>query len=147
MYHFFSLVLELFHYSLSLSHSWTLRIFLKHFGIRSRKENKVRGSKKGRAGSSNYNNIICRYQFSCVFSLLYLACMVLHVLLCCYGMGFSKFDIVFCLAFPFPDNYRVMGFSCFGWDRMLNGFEAKGGKSPNDRTHGLVTHEPDCGLW
>ena len=31
---------------LSLSHSWTHRVFLEHFGIRSRKENKARESKE-----------------------------------------------------------------------------------------------------
>jgi len=71
-------------------------------------------SKQGRAISSNYINIIYRYRFSCVISLIYLACMVLHVVLCCYGMGFSRSDSVFSLAFPFPDNHGVMGFSCFG---------------------------------
>ena len=32
-------------FSLSLSYSWTLRIFLEHFGIGARKENKARGRK------------------------------------------------------------------------------------------------------
>jgi len=32
-------------FSLSLSYSWTLRVFLEHFGIGERKEKKVRGSK------------------------------------------------------------------------------------------------------
>ena len=32
------------------------------------------------------------------------------VVLCCYGMGFSKCDSVFSLAFLFPDSHGVMGF-------------------------------------
>ena len=48
---FFSSVLELPHYSLSLSHPWTLRVFLEHFGIGSRKAKKERG-RKGQARKS-----------------------------------------------------------------------------------------------
>ena len=33
-------------FSLSLSHSWTLRVFLEHFGIGSRKEKEARGRKE-----------------------------------------------------------------------------------------------------
>jgi len=40
-----SSVLDLSHYSLSLTRSWTLRVFLEHFSIGARKVNKVRGSK------------------------------------------------------------------------------------------------------
>jgi len=40
-----SLALDLSHYSLSLSYSWKLRVFLEHFGIRARKAKKARGSK------------------------------------------------------------------------------------------------------
>lgn len=45
---FFSLVLDLSHYSLSLSpsHSWALRDFLEHFGIASKKAKKARGRKE-----------------------------------------------------------------------------------------------------
>jgi len=38
-------VLELSLYSLSLTHSWTLRVFLEHFSIGLRKENKATGRK------------------------------------------------------------------------------------------------------
>ena len=104
-------------------------------------------SKKGRAWSRNYNMILSRCQFACAFSLLDLACMILHVVLCCYGMGFSRYDSVFILAFPFSNNHGVIGFSCFGWARFLDEFEAEWGGSLNNITHGLVTPEPNCGLW
>ena len=64
---------------------------------------------QGRVGSSSYNEILCKYRFSCVISLLDFACMVLHVVLFCHGMGFSKCDSFFNLALPFPDNIDVMG--------------------------------------
>jgi len=60
---FVNLVLDLSLYLLSLSHSWTLRAFLEHFSIGSRKveegqrrkaEAKV---KQGRTISSGYNGI------------------------------------------------------------------------------------------
>ena len=70
--------------------------------------------KQGKARSSSYNKIHCRYRFACVFSLLDLAYMVLHVVLFYHGMGFSRCNIVFSLAFPFSDSHGVMGFSCFG---------------------------------
>ena len=45
-----SSILDISHYSLSLSlsltHSWTLRFFLEHFGIGARKEKKERGGKE-----------------------------------------------------------------------------------------------------
>jgi len=40
--------------------------------------------------------------------------MVLHVVIFYYGMGFSRCDSVFSLAFPFPDSDGVMQFSCLG---------------------------------
>jgi len=80
---------------------------------RKRRQDKVR-SKKGRARSSNYISILCRYGFACIFSLLDLACMVLHVVLCCSSMGFARCDSVFNLALPFLNNHGVMGSSCFG---------------------------------
>ena len=40
-----SLALDPFHYSLSHLCSWTLRVFLEHFGIEARKAKKARGSK------------------------------------------------------------------------------------------------------
>ena len=75
---------------LSLTHSWTLRVFLEHFSIGSRKEKKEKRKeniKKGRAGSSIYNKITCRYRFACMISMLDLACMVMHVCFwfsCCH---------------------------------------------------------------
>ena len=48
---------------LSLSHSWTLRVFLEHFNFGSRKTKKAKRKakiKQGRAGSSNYNGFTCR---------------------------------------------------------------------------------------
>ena len=60
--------------------------------------------------SSSYNRILGRYQFACVFSLLDLACMVLHVVLCYLGMGFSMCDHVFSLALPFLDSHGVVEF-------------------------------------
>ena len=75
--------------------------------------------------SSSYNNIICRYLFACVFSLLDLSCMVFHVVSCCLGMGFSRCDSVLNLAFPFRDSHCVVEFSCFGLAALPNGFEAE----------------------
>ena len=40
-----NLDLDLSHYYLSLSHSWTVRLFFEHFDIRARKAKKARGSK------------------------------------------------------------------------------------------------------
>jgi len=51
--------------------------------------------KKGKVGSSNYNKIHCRYRFTCVFFLLDLACMALHVVLFHHGMAFSRCNSVF----------------------------------------------------
>ena len=55
-----------------------------------------------------------RYQLACVFSLLDLACIALHVVIFYHGMGFSRCNSVFSLALPFSDSHDVMGFSCFG---------------------------------
>ena len=73
-----------------LSLSWTLRVFLEHFGIGSIKAKKARGRKdqEGKAGSSTYNKLHCRYRLACVFSLLYLTCMVLHVVILLLWHGF-----------------------------------------------------------
>lgn len=67
-------------------------------------------SKQGRERSTSYNRILWRYQFSCVIALLDLTCMVLHVVLCYYDMGFSRCDSDFSLAFAFIDIHGVMGF-------------------------------------
>ena len=65
--------------------------------------------KKGRAASNSYNKILCRYLFACVISLIDLACMVLHVVIFCHGMGFFRCDSVFTLALQFVDNLDEMG--------------------------------------
>ena len=44
-----------------------------------------------------------------MISFLDLACMVLHVVIFCHGMGFSKCDSVFSLALPFPNSLDEMG--------------------------------------
>ena len=69
--------------------------------------------KQGRAGSSSYNKIICRYRVACMISLLYLACMV-HA--CVYLVLFLSFSLVllsvtviFSLALPFLGSNGVMG--------------------------------------
>ena len=41
-------------------------------------------------------------------------CMCVFGSLDVIGMGFSRCDSVFVLAFPFLDIHGVMGFSCFG---------------------------------
>jgi len=104
--------LELSLYSLSLS--LTLRYLefsrststLDQERKRRKEEAKI---KQGKAGSSSYNRLHCRYQLSCVFSFLALACIVLHVVLFYHGMGFLGVIVFFNLAFPFPDSFDEMG--------------------------------------
>ena len=60
-----------------------------------------------------------------MISLLELACMVLHVVSCCLGMGFSRCDSVFILALRFLDSHGVVKFSCFGLAGLPDGFKAK----------------------
>jgi len=81
-------------------------------------------SKQGKAGSSSYNKLHCRYQIACVFSLLNFACMGLHVFLFYHGMGFSRCDSIFSLVLPFPYSFDKMD-SCmqFMWEGRI-GFEA-----------------------
>ena len=70
--------LSLFSISLTLRHlelSWST-LALDQERKRRKEERRI---KKRRAGSNNYNRIICRYQFPCVGSFLYLEYMVLHV--------------------------------------------------------------------
>ena len=81
--------------------------------------------KEGKARSSNYIEILCRYQFSCVFSLLDVTCKAFHVVLCYLHMVFSWSDSVFILAMPFLDSHGVVEFSCFGLARSPDGFEAE----------------------
>ena len=99
-----SLDLKLSHYSLSLSYSLTLRFFLEHFGIGARKAKKARGSKdqvgKGRIkwlqqGLLQVSTCMCiflarfgMHGIACVFSLLDLVCMGLHVFIFLPWHGF-----------------------------------------------------------
>ena len=78
---------------------------------RSQEEGKIQ---QGKVGSSSYNRIHYKCRFACIFSLLYLACMVLHVVLFYCGMGFLRCNSVFSLALEFLDSHGVMGFACFG---------------------------------
>ncbi len=87
--------------------------------------------KQGKVGSSSYNRFNCRYRIECVFSLLDLACMRLHVFLFYHGMGFSMCDSISSLALPFPDSFDEMGsLICLMWDAWI-GFETEWGGSPN----------------
>ena len=58
--------------------------------------------------------------------------MVSHVVFCCLGMGFSRCDNVFNLAFPFLDSHGVVEFTCFGLAGLLDGFNAERGIYLND---------------
>lgn len=70
--------------------------------------------KKERVESSIYNNILCRNQFACVFSLLDFTCMVFHVVLfLSLACVLIVVIVFFNLASPFPGSHGVMGFSCF----------------------------------
>jgi len=82
--------------------------------------------KQGKAGSSIYIKLHCRYRLACVFSLIDLAYMGLHVFLFYHGMGFSSCDNIFNLALPFPDSFDEMGSLIqFMWDGRI-GFEVVG---------------------
>ena len=71
------------------------------------------------------------YQLACVFYLLNLECMGLHVVLSYHGMGVAKCDNIFILAFPFPDSFDEMGSLIrFMWDGHI-GFKAEWGGSTN----------------
>ena len=67
----------------------------------------------------------------CVFSLLDLACMGLHVFLFYHGMGFSRCGSIFNLALPFPNSFDEMGslMGFVGYGRI--GFETEWGGSLN----------------
>ena len=68
---------------------------------------------------------------SCVFSLLDLACMGLHVFLFYHGMGFSRCDNILSLTLPFPDSFDKMGSLIrFMWDGQI-GFKVEWGGSIN----------------
>ena len=61
-----------------------------------------------------------------MISLLDLECMVFHVVIFYLGMGFSRCDNVFSLAFPFPNiSHGIVEFPCFGLARLRDGFEAE----------------------
>ena len=61
-----------------------------------RKESKKKEeSSKEEKESSNYNRIICKYWFTCMISLLDLACMVLHVVIFYLGINFFPGVIVY----------------------------------------------------
>ena len=70
------------------------------------------------------------YQFACVFSLLDLESMVLRVVICYLGMGFSRCDSVFSLALPFLYSFDEMGsHTLVDMDDRI-GFEVEWGGSP-----------------
>lgn len=74
--------------------------------------------KQGRARSSDYNRITCRYRFVCVISLLDLAfmvhaCVYLDLLLSLEWLLLGVI-VIFSLAFPFLDIHGVMGSILFG---------------------------------
>ena len=101
--------LSLFSLSFSLletDFSWST-LALEQERKRRQEEAKI---KQGKAGSSSYNRLHCRYQLACVFSLLDLACMGLHELHFIPGMGFSRCDSIFSLALPFPNSFDEMGY-------------------------------------
>ena len=85
-------VLELSHYYLSLSHSWTLRVFLEHFGIGSRKEKKARGRKEQARKSRVKQLQQDSFQVS-IFMCVFLA------RLCMHGIACSSFVV---MAWVFP---------------------------------------------
>ena len=83
--------------------------------------------KQGIVGLSSYNRLCCRYQLACIFSLLDLACMELHVFLSYHGMVFSRCDNIFSLALTFPNSFDEMdSLMRFVWDGQ-NGFEVEWG--------------------
>ena len=81
--------LSLFSLSLSLSLSLTIGHLEFSWSTLALDQERKRRQEKGRRkqGSARlriYNKILCRYQFSCVISLLDLAFMVFHGVLCCH---------------------------------------------------------------
>jgi len=73
--------LELSHYSLSLSLSWTLRVFLEHFGIGSRKEKKARGS-KDQAGKGKIKHLQPDYLQVSICMCIFLSRFGMHGVAC-----------------------------------------------------------------
>ncbi len=61
-------------------------------------------------------------------------------------MDFARCNNVFSLASPFPDGHGVVGSHVlveldYRMDSKMSDVNLQ-----NDRTHGLLTPEPDCGL-
>ena len=123
-------VLSLFSLSHTLGYlefSWST-LALEQERKRRQEEAKI---KQEKAGSSNYNRLHCRYRLACVFSLLELACMQLHVVIFYHGIGFARCDSIFSIAFPFLDSFDETGSLIrFMWDGRI-GFEAEWGGSSN----------------
>jgi len=124
---------------LSLSHSWTLRVFWITLVLdqeRQRRQDEAK-IKQGKVGSSSYNRLHCRYLLACVFSLLNLEFMRFHVVLSYHGMGFCKCDSIFSITLPFLNSFDKKGSPIqFMWDGQI-GFEIELGGYPNLQTHGL----------
>ena len=118
--------LSLFSLSLSLTlghleFSWSTLKLEQEMKIRQEEAN----IKQGKVGSSSYNRLHCRYQLACVYSLLDLACMGLHVVFSHHGMGFSRYESIFNLALSFLDSLDEMGSLIrFMWDGQI-GFESE----------------------
>lgn len=135
-------------FSLSLSPSSTLRFFLEHFFIGAKREKKEIGSKdqarKGRIKQLHQDS----FQVS-TFICIFLGRFGMHDIADCsfaiVAWIFSSCNSVFSLALELMDSHGMMGFSCFGWDGILDGFNAEWGRSPNDREHGVVIPELDYG--
>ena len=93
-----------------------------------RRKRKSRKAKED-IGINNYNGFFLQvpsymYDFLASFGMHGIG-MCVYGPLVINGMGFSRCDSGYNLAFPFPDSHRVMGFSCFGLDGFPYGFEAK----------------------
>lgn len=115
--HFLGLVLELSRYTLSLylSHYWKLIVCRELWNL-SKKGKKVGKRRKHERRSRTQvatTRLLAGIYLRVYISLIYLACMVLHVVLCQLGVGFSRCDSVFILAFPFRDSHGVVEFPSF----------------------------------
>ena len=103
------------HFWISLSHSRTLRFFLGHFNIGSRKAKKENES-KDQARKSRIKQLkrdylqvsICICDFLAIFG-MHGTCMCVFGSLVFIGMGFSRCDNDFSLVLPFLDSHGVMG--------------------------------------
>ena len=103
--------------TLSLTHSWTLRVLLEHFGIGARNAKKARGSKDqvGKGGIKQLQQdslqvSIYMYIFLTIFGMHGIECGTFVVV----AWFFPSVIVFFSLALPFPDSHGVMGFSYFG---------------------------------